>query len=613
MYPGSQFNWIDLSDINSKSKSYVDKPLFFMISSFDKGPEEIKIVDDSNFNSLYGENMNYFKHGQPAIQCQRIVNSGGRIMLKRLVSDSATLANIIIIANVSTEEVDKTDQDGNQLYIQADGSEGLDITDTKATISNVVIKYTASSVENAKNFSEVKEAAYNLCDYEGTKNSGVFSYPLYIFTDNGRQGSVSKKIRIKPDYQLSRNLNFVMYQIDEIEKVSSISKVMDTARFSVNPNLIYLDKSMTLYKSLMNQIITDIVEGAAEEFVNKLAELTGYTIDELFSYDLLFAKTHKGVPLDGIRLDVENGLALDNEFGLILQNGSDGEFKNVSFGTTEWETQAINYLDGKYTDDIYDVDLYKVDFITDSNYPNSVKRKLETLVDFRQDCFYFRDLGLGLSTYDAIVDADLDSKKSRFSATYLSTYDILDPVTKKQVPVTMMYDFSALLVNHYNNGVYRPLAGQLNQFIITNIIDGTVNFTPKITPKVNQKTLLEDARINYISNVSGKWTVETLYTSQEKYTQASYINNVLAVQQVVKAIRGYCPKIRYQFLDGSDFTKYKEDCEVIINKFSSNFKYLQFIYTQDPELAAQKIFKAALKVTFNNFVQSEIFDIYLLG
>ena len=50
----------------------------------------------------------------------------------------------------------------------------------------------------------------------------------------------------------------------------------------------------------------------------------------------------------------------------------------------------------------------------------------------------------------------------------------------------------------------------------------------------------------------------------------------------------------------------------MLQDFVGNFAELQFDYQQDPLKGMQKIFYAVLKFRFNNWAQTEVFDIYAL-
>ena len=119
--------------------------------------------------------------------------------------------------------------------------------------------------------------------------------------------------------------------------------------------------------------------------------------------------------------------------------------------------------------------------------------------------------------------------------------------------------------------------------------------------------------INYASYIDNQLVIESLYTSQEKNTQWSYINNIMSIQEVVKAIRIRCPVIRYTFIEGEDLERYRADVEEVIAPFRNNFKTLELEYVEDPTYSANKIFYAALKVVYKDFIQTEWFTITALA
>ena len=120
-------------------------------------------------------------------------------------------------------------------------------------------------------------------------------------------------------------------------------------------------------------------------------------------------------------------------------------------------------------------------------------------------------------------------------------------------------------------------------------------------------------RVNYASYIDNQLVIESLYTSQDRHTQWSYINNVMGIQDVVRAIRTRCPIIRYTFIDGEDLERYKADVEEVLAPFQSDFKQLSVEYLADATYSANKIFYATLKVVYRDFVQTEWFKITALN
>jgi hypothetical protein len=81
----------------------------------------------------------------------------------------------------------------------------------------------------------------------------------------------------------------------------------------------------------------------------------------------------------------------------------------------------------------------------------------------------------------------------------------------------------------------------------------------------------------------------------------------------MRAVRSTCPKNRFKFTSANDFTDYAESVKEVLNNFRNNFDSLNFVYLEDTAKEAQKIYYAAIEFTFNNWAQSEIFDLYALN
>src|SRR5699024_8397988 len=124
---------------------------------------------------------------------------------------------------------------------------------------------------------------------------------------------------------------------------------------------------------------------------------------------------------------------------------------------------------------------------------------------------------------------------------------------------------------HFSERRHAPVAGQLYGFVFDEIVEGTVNFLPKIIPGKNQKEALFEKHVNFISYLNNIPVMESQYTTQEDFTGFSFISNTLAVQEVIKAIRVHCPKNRYSFIEEDDLIKYEEDVQAILNRYTSNF------------------------------------------
>ena len=612
MYAGTKVNWHEVLMADSNKSSIDDSlPLFLCAFSADKGSEEITDLTYSEFKKMYGDTANFFKYGQPLLQAHQILAAGGRVLGKRIVAEDATLANLIITAEVTSQEVNKTNADGQQLYIGSDGQETTEVTDTLATTVYATVKYD-SVTYNVKTMAELETKAASL------KTESVF--PLFIISDNGRGVSV-KKVRITPDYDTSKKLTYMLYKIAEIEGVSAV----ETQRFSMYPDAVNtingVRRNMVLDKHTMSQLNAEMYTEGCSAFVEKLAEITGYSVDDLYTFDVLFGKTVKQKDLGLIKID-ETGLDITSDYGMELKSGSNGKFGDAPFAGTvasqEWADQAIAFFDGTFSDEIFDLDQHKIDFCVDANYPDDVKAAIVKLADFREDFFYFRDLGLNITSISDVYEkvTDLNWVLTPFAGDYMSTYDIIDPFSHKQINVTMTYGLAPLLVNHYTTNVAAPIAGEFNNFVISDYVPGTLNIIPRVTPTVDQKEILDDLKVNFVNLTSDKLlAVQSTYTSQDHNGPLSYSSNVIVTQMVIKSIRRYCPKIRFMLMDANatDFGKYKTLIEDnVISRFTQYFKSIELIYTRDDDQIAAKIFNASLYCYYRDFPQGEVFDVFAI-
>lgn len=435
-------------------------------------------------------------------------------------------------------------------------------------------------------------------------------YPLVVGVDNGR-GYSNKAIKFTADLNTSKDLPSMMYNMEIYEGTIRT----DSAFCSINPAMVVNNTLYGLHLDTCEQVVFDNVPGVYQAYIEHLMSLTGYTAEALSKCDLIAMTNNKGTSLVGISLD-EESIDLGADYGVMMQSGDNGEFGDAPFGTEPWIEAALAVIDDY--DALWDPDTYKICAAFDANYPEPVKDKFAWFANEREDFNFFRDYGIDIKSYSAIEakHAELAEKEecaNWFNGEYFTTYEILDPETRVRERVTMMYDFAAAMVDHFAKGAYRPAAGIANGMILPSAIEGTINFTPYNKPLVKQKALIDDMRVNYAIFQEGQCVVQSTYTSNPELSQLSYVNNVLAVEETIRAVRIACPKHRFTFVTNNDFSSYAEAVNNVLKGFRPLFAELKFEWMIDPLKAQQKIFTASISVRFNNWAQTEYFDIYCLG
>lgn len=612
MYPSTTFIIEDRSQINDlQINEQINAPLFMQFFTSDKGPEELGEYYGEDFN-IYGS-PNFARHGQPLLQAQRLINNGARVWAKRVVAPDSTLANAILLAKVKTTSTQKTDAEGNPLYTDATTGEETTVADGNTAIisSTCEINYSLDTITgNANDIDNLKDKALEKADYKGKSAEEEKVYPICLVADNGR-GASSKKFKITANRQGSRTANYLSYVFSVIED----SAIVESAVFTLNPDISSSTSNLALTsvaKTYMKTVRVFSFDEVMIDFIADIKEATG--IEDIDNTDILFGKDKKGNALEAFTINAtEDAIDPSIPVGLPLASGSNGSFGNFPLRSADYATAMVEAFNGTFTKDIYDVDNIPLDAIIDANYPDEVKKAIESLIAFREDAFYFRDLGTGLyNADDIIMKADL-AAKNRYVGVYGNSYDVIDEYTKKQITVTTGYTLAKLLPRHFSEKRHSPVAGQLHGFVFDEIVEGTVNFLPKNIPGKNQKEDLFDKHVNFISYLDKVATLESEYTTQEAHTGFSYINNTLAVQEVVKAIRAKCPKNRYSFMEQDDLIKYQEDVQMILNKYVSNFGTLEMKYMADPTYEQNMVYYAVLWVRFKKFVQAEVFRIIAIN
>lgn len=612
MYPSTKFEIVDQSLITDIPQvEPVVKPMFMAAFTSDKGSEDYGVYEGDDFFKQFGTDIKFAKHGQPLLQAAMQAKAGARLYCKRIVADDATLGNLILAATVTKTTQTKMNGD-KPVYDYGDGEttevKGEDADQHLVTIPAVEISYSLESATSGtaiKSVAGVEAIAAAMYD---TSTEGTWVYPLAVFADNGR-GISKKRVRIEADYASSKSVNYCRYSLYVMEGNSTL----EALGFTFNPDITY-DGASTSLDSVVNKRSKQIKAGLFENYVlemyQKVAETIEMDVEELLLQDILFGKTKAGAAINTITISDDK--PLDSEYGYVLAGGSNGSFADAPVKAEGYAAAMVHAFDGTLSTDIYDLNNLKMYAIVDANYPKEVKSEIEKLVNFRQDTVFIRDIGTGVKTLSDILAEASFADKSMFTAVYHNSYDIVDPFTKKQITVTATYDIAQLLVKHINNGVSRALAGISNGFTFDNAIEGTINFIPTVTPGGNQKEKLDDARINYIGYYDGVPVMETTYTNYQNYSSLSYVQNVMAIQELIRAIRSKCPKIRYNTAEATDLQAYQAEVQLVIDKFAINFADITLEYYADDRYEANMIYYAGLNVKCKKFIQAEFFKVIVL-
>ena len=107
----TDFRIYDLSDIPSllTAQEEDNSPVILAAYPTAKGTEKLSIFSGTDFVNMVGMS-DYEKYGQISEQTQRAVANGAKVAFKRLVATDATLANVVVVAEVYHTKVQKKNE-----------------------------------------------------------------------------------------------------------------------------------------------------------------------------------------------------------------------------------------------------------------------------------------------------------------------------------------------------------------------------------------------------------------------------------------------------------------------------------------------------------------------
>lgn len=542
----------------------------------------------------------------------------------------------------------------------------------------VSVEYSSTFAPNCttSNMNDLITAIENVVPANTDDGSTSVTYlPLFVFATMGR-GIYSPRIRISPSYRFSRSAGYAKCLVEIIGEESDTT---ESVYFAINPYKIERGSSVSLEYLVNNNSSKVRVyqwEDNFDELYELVGSAVGYTEEEkkeLLNGNLFFNTDLKGNRLitkrnrpqnqnetDSAYAQVpylfnitnESGFDFQSTTGNQLQGGSLGNFGDKPVVETHRENETdpltpfenytkqlekvfsepsvssqvigvdINDPNLVYNDDIvsvYNIDSVSINFILDANYPESVKNKIEEVVAWRNDTFFIRDMGLNIRNLSDVETYVANMPVHQyFTSVYCNSMMVLDNQTQKYIEVTFPYLICDKIVQHYLDGAGRPFAGLrygIYWIYGSTIKQGSINFLPKVTPTIDEKEVVDDLGVNYVSILQGNRVVlETLYTAQHYNTtsQLSYSCNIWQIQQIIQVLREESPVARYAFATADDLADYQADLLAKLDQYNSDFATFSVSYAGDASYEANKIYYAILEVTFKDFFQSEKFRIVAL-
>lgn len=565
---------------------------------------------------------------------------------EKLKRNKSTSVDINISVNESGGTLLKKAKNSTSTIIPKDiniDDEFITIENTPIMISKANIQYGAKYVQNCKDIKDVEhvmdtiykgpdqveEAKIQKLSYDELEDlpdaelpdtslnpdfpdlvidENSYILPLFIISEKGR-GLSNRRIRIVPDYPNSKNSAYFRYRLEIIESGKLIYKTF----FSFDPDYVDNVVNRNIETQTQNNLYLNvkILNRYNDEFFKIIEEFSGLSKAKINAEICITeGKDKSGKPLPTLEV---GGVNLQHTFGIKLSGGDYGSFGNSSNSIVK-NQDYIDLLELFYKGDS-DEDVWKRDelffnIIPDADFDHKVKRAIEYLCKTREDVSCLMDMGTTITEFsDYSIDAQRYEKHFTNSI-YYQYGEIVNKFNNRKIITTLPMLICKRLKQHFINGRSKPMAGKSYGFSFPELLN--VNHTPKETPKINEKEILRDSRINFGSIQSNVFTLETNYTNQEAHTQLSYSSNVLAIQHLIQDIRKAAPTVRYRPLSYDDLEIQKDKYDTVCKRHASSFEMCKFEYVGDDDSELAKTFKGQIIIVCKDFTMREEFDIFVV-
>lgn len=434
--------------------------------------------------------------------------------------------------------------------------------------------------------------------------------PLFIITDKGR-GISNRRIRIVPDYAISKYRNFFRYNLEIIES----GRVIATHTFSFDPEYTENSTNRSIETQTLNSnnINVKVLDTYYNEFFKIVEEFSGLNRSNINTKICITeGKDVNGKPVPELQV---SGVNLQHTFGIRLSGGNYGKFGNNNnsiLSSDEYNLILKDFFNGDLDDNVWRRDELFFNLILDANYPQETKRAIEYLCKTREDTSCLLDMGINITEFNDFIIESERYEKHFTTNIYYQYGQIQNKFNKKKITTTLPMLIGKRLKEHFMTGRSKPMCGKTFGFSFPEFIPNTINHLPKHTPKVNEKAILVDKNINYGSMFSNVFTIETNYTNQSQHTQLSYSSNVLAIQHLIQDIRKAAPEVRYRTFNDKDLQIQKDKYNEICNRHVNSFNLCRFEYAGDEEDELMKTFKGRIVIVCKDYTMQEEFDVFVV-
>lgn len=480
--------------------------------------------------NTYGE-PNIIRFGLPYTAVVSHMLKGGDVVVISVKPEDATCSGFISYVQIETKNEDTTSIEKTLGWIKADGSGFVEdpYADTPAglprpTVQHIAhkiytnrISFVTKEVRDIKNIDDLSLIVQSDFETEiskvapGTKR--VFPIMYGMYKGKGSYGNNFEFVVKKGSIPIDGRPTLNTFVRDSLK-----SETIENTQLAVSLNNdVYDGTPMYIESRYANNQEDFIVKSIDQISMNQLGKVIYDLFDKvkLFSQGTTLAGTQalaleqkiNNIKEDYVKprdpnytslqyfnpadmSDLGNIFEVSNIGKIKFTGGTDGILANEE--KFDWEKvfevqengvrkNKYVYADmfkkaftGGYTNEIFSYWSNPADYVIDMGYPKSVKEAMIFYAEKRGENQIIFNAPVNITTYTEAINFKQTFNYYDRNYTYCpANFEYLDPISNRTVRVPMSFALMGNIIEHYENGFYKPISGTINNGLIRDVMANT--------------------------------------------------------------------------------------------------------------------------------------------
>ena len=528
---------------------------------------------------FYNGEPDMTKYGQQAYNIVNWLTNEGEVFGLRLTADDATYANLVADIGIKSA----VDVGGNAQYF---------------------IKPKLTAVENAIERSVITTVMDD--PIVATDADGFASHKLFALIPRGRGSEyASMGFRLIPYTNLADTYDFMLYELDIVEKDNGAEMVRETFTVSLDPDARSNNRESMFIKDVVNRYSKYFTVLFSEKAYDRMSDSLGGVdpkrvnivnatpMSDTLTLSALITAAVGHAATAAYDAAGDNMLAIS-----YLKKGSDG-----TLDSNKMDQLMIKAFSGIVDADVRNKKAMEIDTVLDSNESLAVKNAMaDFATDIRGDLMAFLDTNFTANYEQALQFRSTFPVSSRNVSIWTQDFVVYDEYTGRNIRVTLPYFLASKIVANDNDyGIGKPFVGPRRGVVSGFVAEGGISWIPNEP----QKSELYLKQLNYVEQDPDKTYIGTQLTSLQQSTPMQNVSVARCAFRMVRKAERIADDYRFEFFNDETYkglqNNIQENLNVYVNAGFCEYVKVE-VYASDYEKATKKA-NVTITVKFTDIIE----------